>query len=241
MAKKTLKKKAMKGKAVSKAKASKLAEPVLGSAREIWLAGLGALSVAQAEGNKVVKQGSKLFEQLVAEGAKLEKSNRKLADAGAAEVKSKLSGVRGEVEQSLNSARKQVEDNWDKLESIFEQRVARVMGRLGVPTADDLHKLAGRVGALSDKVAELNRQTSARVAVAKPASDAETAVFHLLPDGDNWAVRREGEDADLSVHGTKKPAMDSARGIAQAAEPSRLVVHRADGTIQTTYNYGDDA
>lgn len=65
----------------------------------------------------------------------------------------------------------------------------------------------------------------------------EPAFYHLVPKDDDWAVRREGHDTDLSVHRTKQSALDAARGIAQAHEPSHLVVHRADGTVQATYTY----
>ena len=67
MTKKTLKKKVQ-----AKPDLGKLATPVVDSAREIWLAGLGAFSVAQQESGKLVEQGNKLFEKLVAEGNKLE-------------------------------------------------------------------------------------------------------------------------------------------------------------------------
>ncbi len=69
----------------------------------------------------------------------------------------------------------------------------------------------------------------------------ETTVYHLLPKDDKWSIRQEGQDKDSSVQDTKTAALDAARKLAQSNEPSRLVVHRADGTIQTSYNYGDDA
>ena len=75
MAKKTLKKKVQ-----PKAAADKYAAPVLESAREIWLAGLGAFSVAQQESGKLIEQGNKLFEKLVSEGSKLEKQTRNVAE-----------------------------------------------------------------------------------------------------------------------------------------------------------------
>lgn len=80
--------------------------------------------------------------------------------------------------------------------------------------------------------------------VARAVSDAARslkqgpATFHLLPKDEDWVVRSEGDDDDLSLHDTKESAVEAARGIARAHEPSRLVIHRADGTIQTSYNYG---
>jgi hypothetical protein len=78
-------------------------------------------------------------------------------------------------------------------------------------------------------------------ALNKAFGRADTIVFHLVPEEDHWAVRREGEDEDVSEYRTKKMALDAARDLAYASEPSRIVVHRADGTIQTSYGYGDAA
>ena len=58
MAKKTLKKKVLKKSAPAKSAAENFAAPVVESAREIWLAGLGAFSVAQAESGKLIEQGN---------------------------------------------------------------------------------------------------------------------------------------------------------------------------------------
>ena len=259
MAKKTLKKKTLKKKTTAKAtpKLSQITDPVLGSAKDVWRAGLGALAMAQKESGKVVEQGSALFEHLVSEGAKLEKEGRSAADSSAARVRESAAGVRDEVEGKLKSARRQVEDRWDKLESVFEDRVARAMSGLGVPTADDLNKLSARVESLSRQVAELSasRAKAQKQAAKKPAkaakpatkaakkpaeADGGAAVYHLVPRDEGWAVRAEGGDKDLSVHGTKREGLDAARGVAQAHEPSRLVVHKSDGTIQTSYSYGED-
>jgi len=150
MAKKTLKKKVQ-----SKPDISKLAAPVVDSAREIWLAGLGAFSVAQQESGKLLEQGTKLFDKLVSEGSKLEKQTRSTAEGA-------VSGLKGGVESRVEAVRQQASDNWDKLESVFEDRVARVLGRLGVPTADDVNKLSARVQKLSREVSKM--------AAAKPAA-----------------------------------------------------------------------
>jgi hypothetical protein len=80
--------------------------------------------------------------------------------------------------------------------------------------------------------------------VAEAASKAASTLkqgpmtFHLLPRNEEWVVRSEGSDENFSLHDTKESAMEAARGIARAHEPSRLVAHRADGTIQTSYTYG---
>ncbi len=161
MAKKTLKKKVMKKKVQAKP-----AVPVVDSAREIWLAGLGAFSVAQNEGAKVIEQGNKLFEKLVSEGVKLEKKTRNVAESAVGDIK-------GEVESKVGAVRKQAVDNWDKLETIFENRVARVLGQLGVPTAEEVNKLSERVQTLATKVTSMSK--TAKPAPKKAAAKKPTA------------------------------------------------------------------
>ena len=170
MAKKTLKKKVMKKKVQAKPAASNVAAPVVDSAREIWLAGLGAFSVAQSEGGKMIEQGNKLFEKLVSEGVKLEKKTRNVAETAVGDIK-------GEVESKVGAVRKQAVDNWDKLENIFENRVARVLGQLGVPTADEVNKLSARVQTLSRKVTAMSKPPAKprKAAAKKPAAKKPAA------------------------------------------------------------------
>jgi len=163
MAKKTAKKKVQ-----AKPGVVELATPVVESAREIWLAGLGAFSVAQAEGGKLIEQGNKLFEKLVSEGGKLEKKSRNLAETAVGDLK-------GGVESKVSAVRQQAVDNWDKLENIFEERVAGVLSRLGAPTAEDVKQLSARVQTLSDKVAALSKSTTAKVAKPRKAAAKKPA------------------------------------------------------------------
>jgi poly(hydroxyalkanoate) granule-associated protein len=187
MAKKKLRKKVQRKPAGS---ANKFGAPVVDSAREIWLAGLGAFSVAQKEGEKVLEQGTKFFDKLVSEGSKLEKSTRKDVEGAVkdfegavkdfrGEVESRVGDLRGEVEsrveevrQQAETVRKQAFGNWDKLEDIFENRVARALSSLGIPSKDDVDGLSERVQKLSRQVAALDKKTVAAKprAVKKPAA-----------------------------------------------------------------------
>jgi len=126
---------AAKGEAASGSK--DLAQAVLDSSHQIWLAGVGAFVRARQE-------GSKAFETLVQQGEKLEQRTKLAAaeTAGAASAKAK------EMQQMASGT-------WDKLEQVFEDRVARALGKLGVYTQNDVQKLADRVEALSAAVNEL--------------------------------------------------------------------------------------
>ena len=148
----------VKGKA-SKAAAglmdSQLATSVKESAQQIWLAGMGAFSKAQEEGSKV-------FEALVKEGTSLQKKTQGLAEDKISEVTGKMSAMAGSVTAKAGQ-------NWDKLESIFEQRTAKAMNKLGVPTAKDVDALIKRVDELAAAVSKLNKGAPKAAAKAAPA------------------------------------------------------------------------
>ena len=83
-----------------------------------------------------------------------------------------------------------------------------------------------------EETAQASRRVRKVLGIAR-----QPIAFHLLPEGEGWTVRREGSDENLSRHDTKNAALEAGRGLAHATLPSRLVVHRADGTIQTSYSY----
>lgn len=148
-------KKSTSGKADAQAQAERLSKSLSESAQQIWLAGVGAFSRAQAE-------GTKLFESLVKEGVSLENTARKFA-GHRAEV------VRETVESRVEQARDRAADTWDRLEKVFEDRVQRALVKLGVPGREDLRDLSKRVDTLT---AELRRQGGSgkpRKAAAKTA------------------------------------------------------------------------
>jgi len=139
------------------AKHSALASSVKESAQQIWLAGMGAFSKAQEEGTKV-------FEALVKEGVSLQKKTQGLAEEKLGEVTGKMSAMADTVSAKAGQ-------NWDKLEAIFEQRTAKALNKLGVPTAKDVDALVQRVDALAAAVAKLSKGAPVKAA-AKPAAKA---------------------------------------------------------------------
>ena len=98
---------------------SALAGSVKDSAQQIWLAGMGAFSKAQAEGRQV-------FETLVKEGTSLQKKTQSAAEERLGDVTTKMSSMAGDVSAKAGQ-------QWDKLESIFEERTAKALKRLGEP------------------------------------------------------------------------------------------------------------
>lgn len=147
-----------------------MAGAVRDSAQQIWLAGMGAFAKAQEEGGRV-------FEALVKEGVHLQRKTQAVAEEKLGEVTDRMTAMAGSVTARAGQ-------NWDKLEAIFEQRTAKALSRLGVPTAKDVQALVDRVDALAAAVERLNaaaaparpaapRKTARKKAVAKPAPVAE--------------------------------------------------------------------
>ncbi|MFZ4538873.1 MAG: phasin family protein [Propionivibrio sp.] len=126
---------------------NQLALTVKDSAQQIWLAGLGAFAKAQEEGGKV-------FDALVREGEAIQARTRKMTDEKIAVVAGKAAGT------------------WDRLEQVFEDRVARSLGSLGVPSKKDIDKLSKRVVELTAVVQGLAEAKAVSKPVAKPAVKA---------------------------------------------------------------------
>ena len=156
-----------KQKRVTKAKTDgQFAAAIRGSASQIWLAGLGAFAKAQVEGTKLfntlVKEGEKVqdrakkvalkaqadsakfFEELVKEGEKTQHLASRAANSSLAGMRAKAAGT------------------WGKLENVFEDRVAKALHRLNVPTKKD-------IDALGKRVSELTVVTKKLAASAQPA------------------------------------------------------------------------
>jgi len=122
------------------------AQGVFDSSHKIWLAGLGAFSRAQREGAKV-------FESLVKQGEELQSRTKQAASETA-------SAARGVAAAKAKEMQEMAGGTWDKLEQVFEDRVARALSKLGVYTQNDVQRLAARVDELAAAVNKL---------VAKPA------------------------------------------------------------------------
>ena len=135
-----------------------LATTVRDSAQQIWLAGLGAWGKTREEGMKV-------FDALVKEGRGIESRTRQLAGA-------RVGLVTGQVGKAAADAQARATATWDKLEHVFEQRVARALHRLGVPTKKEIDKLTSRVEALTASVQKLGAPKAAARKRSRPARKA---------------------------------------------------------------------
>jgi poly(hydroxyalkanoate) granule-associated protein len=129
---------------------SQLAAAIKDSAQQIWLAGLGAFSKAQEEGQKV-------FDALVKEGNSIQKRTMRMTE-------DKMNDVTNRVGKLAGGLQKQANGTWDKLETVFEERVERALTRLGVPTNKEIGELTRRVEQLTASVQKLSGGRPARAA-----------------------------------------------------------------------------
>lgn len=127
------------------------------SAQQIWLAGLGAFSKAQEEGGKV-------FEALVKEGMSIQKKTQSLAEERVAEATNKMSSMADAVTARAGQ-------QWDKLEGIFEERVAKALTKLGVPTQAEVDALKAQIAALKG-AAKPAAKTASKTPAAKKSPAA---------------------------------------------------------------------
>lgn len=139
---------------------SQFAGTVRDSAQQIWLAGLGAFSKAQEEGGKV-------FEALVKEGVSIQRKTQAVAEDKLNEVTSRMTNMAGDLSSKAGQ-------QWDKLETIFEERVAKALNKLGVPSHKDIDALVARIDELNKTVAKLNK-APAKAAPAKKTAAVKRA------------------------------------------------------------------
>lgn len=115
----------------SQTKLSAATQTTMDTARQMWMAGLGAFV-------KTGQEGGRLFSSLVEEGEKFQDK-----------VSTKTSSqVNGTVDNVMTKA----SDQWDKLEAILEDRVVKVLDKLGVPTKDDVSELIEKIDSLQSAV-----------------------------------------------------------------------------------------
>lgn len=194
-----------------------LPDEVTGRAREIWLAGLGALQRLEEEGDKV-------FETLVERGKSYEDKRRDQIEGATDTLRKQQKEFTEDVTQRLDDATKSVE-------KAVSDTLSGTLGRIGVPTRDEVRGLSRRVGKLSEKLDALSQMLEAQ------QTAVEERMLHVVPTEEGWAVTIEGEDDVVSTHETKKEAVSAGRDAAKEHAPSQLIVHKQDRSVQETFSY----
>lgn len=165
------------------------------SAQQIWQAGLGAFAKAQAEGTRA-------FEALVKEGTSLQRKTQAAAEERISEATSRVTHMATDISSKASG-------HWDKLENIFEERVAKALNKLGVPSAKDVNALIARIDDLNLSVQKLS--------AAKPAAPAKSPSRRKAAPATGSAVKPSSAKSTVKAATTarrpaakRKPASVSA-------------------------------
>lgn len=117
---------------------------IKGSARQIWLAGLGAFTKAEDDAGR-------FFERLVHEGEQLETKTRGVVGK---QIKS--------VEDRVGDVRQKATGTWDRLETMFDERVSGALRRLGIHRREEIEAMEQRIQALEAELESLRDKNEER-------------------------------------------------------------------------------
>jgi hypothetical protein len=67
-------------------------------------------------------------------------------------------------------------------------------------------------------------------------------VYHVVHQErtQRWGIEREGSERATATAETKDEAVRIASRMAEEADPGQVIVHRADGSIEEEFTYGED-
>ncbi len=116
-------------------------------AKEIWLAGLGALSAVEEE-------GSKLFKSLVNRGTEFEKKS-----------KDQINEMWEEVSDRFQDVEKRIGDSFEKAEDKMEKNIRSIVSGMGIPTRKEVKELSHKVDKLAERLEKMSED--------KPAGSGE--------------------------------------------------------------------
>ncbi len=184
---------------------SSFTDSVKDSAQQIWLAGLGAFSKAQEERGKA-------FESLVNEGLSLQRKTQAAAEEKISEATARMANMATGLTSKATGISSMATGQWDKLESIFEERVAKALNKLGVPTSKEVAALVARIDELNQSVQKLSGSSAAS---GKPATKA-------APKAGAKPAAKAIKSATKSA---AKPAVKTA--VKAAAQPRKAAVKSA--------------
>ncbi|QDT22419.1 MULTISPECIES: DUF2188 domain-containing protein [Gimesia] len=63
--------------------------------------------------------------------------------------------------------------------------------------------------------------------------------YHVVPQGEGWALKRENAQRASSLHSTQADAITAGKELAKKQQ-TELVIHRPNGQIRDSDSYGND-
>lgn len=167
----------------------------------IWLAGLGAFSLAEQEGSRLFQQLTEAGERFagelrqgVREGEEEgETLYRKLVDAGAeleTRIRGKVDDTIGDTRRAVDKTRERIEEQVDEVEDQVRRVVDLALERIGVPTQAEIEALNQSIDRLARMVESLAR-----------AQRGEQSPYTLRSVGGGWYEILKGSDVVEKVQG----------------------------------------
>jgi poly(hydroxyalkanoate) granule-associated protein len=132
------------------------------SANKIWLAGLGAVSLAEQEGGK-------LFDRLVKKGERYEEEGRERIEPVRDRVESYTAGARKQAAKAADELVDRAGEAWTAVGGNLDEAVAAALAKLGVPSRDEIRRLTRRI----EHLTELVEKKAARPAKRAPRKSAK--------------------------------------------------------------------
>ncbi|HWT15511.1 MAG TPA: phasin family protein [Patescibacteria group bacterium] len=123
------------------------------ASRKFVLAGLGAVSLVQ-------KQGQKAIDALVAEGEGFQARTKKFVKTANSDARKLSNSVRKQITGYISPIRAKARKNVENVETAIGERVGAVLGRFGVPSKGDVQELLARVSELNKEIKGGTRRTA---------------------------------------------------------------------------------
>ncbi|MEM1268883.1 MAG: phasin family protein [Bacteroidota bacterium] len=172
------------------------------SAEKVWLAGLGALSAVQDEGDKI-------FNNLVERGQSYETELKDQADTARSNAKEKATNVMNDMETSIrgfvdNAAEriglpveKQIQKLADHIENLTAS-ISEMASEAREETAEAFESLRDKANEAADRARSAANQATAAAEAAKETLDSEYAMRHL---GGGWYEILQNGEAIEKIQG----------------------------------------
>jgi poly(hydroxyalkanoate) granule-associated protein len=139
---------------MAKKKSKEIQNDIMESAHKVWLAGLGAVAMAEQEGGK-------FFSNLMEQGQKIENKSKKQVE----KAKGTVSGMKTVAESY-----------WETFGRTVDDQMTAVIHRIGVPTKDEIETLTKKVEDLTVAVDNLRTKSA-----AKPKTTAKKTIAKKAP------------------------------------------------------------
>jgi poly(hydroxyalkanoate) granule-associated protein len=138
---------------MAKKKGKEMQNDIMESAHKVWLAGLGAVAMAE-------EKGGEFFSNLLEKGQKLEGKSKQQVE----KAKGTVSGMKTVAESY-----------WETFGRTIDDQMTAVIHRIGVPTKDEIEDLTKKVEDLTVAVDNLRTKGAAKPKTAAKKTTAKKA------------------------------------------------------------------